>query len=663
MYIYQVSAPWNNSLLLSFNELTRSTMLPKLTRICCFAVMALFFLIPENIFAQYTPITVTGFNHDVVAESGTSSLTTTTIQADGGSSNKVMYTVGFRTTNSFGGGGIPDNGVITNGINNFQMAPYTGNNALLLQRTQTGTLTFTTPAQYSSLRILALSTEGVGRVNATVNFSDGTNFAGLANVALNDWFNATTNLVLQGIGRCTRATPASGADGFPTNPRMYYLEIPIACANRSKNIQSIAFTNVTTGGTNAPFPNTIFFAVSGISATQTETVNITNATCTSTGSATVNVTGNTGPYTITWNTTPVQTGATATNLAPGNYTATITNAGSCVSTVPVTITATNNLTLTTNANTSICTGGSVTGNTTSNASTFSWSPTTGVSNPAIASPVFTPTTTTTYTLTASTGTCNIVRSFTITVNPQPALTQRADTSICVGASFSPNLSSDGTSFSWSPTTGVSNATALNPVLSPTTTTTYTVTATNAAGCTRARTFIVTVVPGAAINAGPDQIIIEGQSVAQLSASGSPGTYTWTPATGLSATNILNPVANPTTSTTYTLSVLTANGCIASDDITITVIPYCIKPMEAFTPNGDGINELWLVTNGNCNKNIKVGVYNRYGNTVYESNDYKNDWNGTYKGKPIPDGTYYFVITYTLLNNKRVDVRGNVTVLR
>lgn len=636
----------------------------KIARLSVFtSAFICFVLFPLYTIAQYTPIPVTGFNHDIVAETGTSSLTTTTIQADGGSSNKVMYTVAFRTANGFAGGGIPDNGVITNATNNFQMAPYNANNALLLQRTQTGTLTFTTPGQYSSIRILAFSTEGVGRVNATVNFTDGTNFAGLANVALNDWFNATANLVLQGIGRVTRATPATGADGFPTNPRMYYLEIPIACANRSKSIQSISFTNVTTGGTNAPFPNTIFFAVSGITATQNATVNITNATCTTNGSATVNVTGNTGPYAISWNTSPVQTGATATNLATGNYIATITNAAACASTVPVTITATNNLTLTVNSNTSICPGSSVTATTTTNATTFSWAPTTGVSNPNIANPVFTPASTTTYTLTASTGSCNITRSFTITVNADPTLSSRIDTTICLGASFSPWISSDATTFSWTPTTGVSNPSILNPVLSPTVPTIYTITATNANGCIRSETFEVNVVAGAAVNAGADQTIIEGYSVAQLHGSGSVGTYTWTPSAGLSATNILNPVANPATTTTYTLSVVTPNGCIASDEVMVTVVPYCIKPMEAFTPNGDGVNELWLVTNGNCNKNIKVGVFNRYGNEVYSSANYQNDWNGTYKGKPIPDGTYYFVITYTLLNNRKVDVKGNVTVLR
>ena len=57
------------------------------------------------------------------------------------------------------------------------------------------------------------------------------------------------------------------------------------------------------------------------------------------------------------------------------------------------------------------------------------------------------------------------------------------------------------------------------------------------------------------------------------------------------------------------------------------------------------------------------MYNRYGSKVFESQDYKNDWDGTYKNKPLPDGTYYYVIDYELLNNDRVFKKGNVTILR
>jgi gliding motility-associated-like protein len=98
-------------------------------------------------------------------------------------------------------------------------------------------------------------------------------------------------------------------------------------------------------------------------------------------------------------------------------------------------------------------------------------------------------------------------------------------------------------------------------------------------------------------------------------------------------------------------------------VVVTVVPYCVKPMEAITPNGDGINDKWLITNGNCLTKAKAQVFNRYGSKVFESNDYKNDWTGTYKGKPLPDATYYFVITYDLINGQRVVAKGNVTIMR
>jgi gliding motility-associated-like protein len=87
-------------------------------------------------------------------------------------------------------------------------------------------------------------------------------------------------------------------------------------------------------------------------------------------------------------------------------------------------------------------------------------------------------------------------------------------------------------------------------------------------------------------------------------------------------------------------------------------------MNAFTPNGDGINDRWLVTNGAaCTNQIVVKVFNRYGNEVYSNENYQNNWDGTYKGKPVPDGTYYYVINYRLISGRVVPAKGDVTILR
>lgn len=546
------------------------------------------FLCMANLAAAqtYNPVTISGFNQDVVAETGTSSLTSTTFPLDGVTqSNKVMYTQQFRANVGFTGGGLPNNGAISNATGNYQMAPFNSNNALIVQRGQNADLNITTPAGYSALRILAFSTEGSSLLNIRLFYTDGSITNVINNYSLGDWFNNSTNLVLSGFGRCTRATPATGADAFPSNPRMYYIQVNIPCADRQKLIQKINIANATTAGTNAPYPNAVFLGVSGVAYTQTIQTSSTSASCSANGTATATVTGSSGPYTISWNSTPAQTGPTATNLPAGNYVATITDAAGCITTTSVSVSLQNNL----------------------------------------------------------------------TISP------RSDTAICFGASFTPGLTSNATNFSWQPANSVSNAQILNPVLSPTGNTTYTLTATQGP-CTATRSFAVNVAQALSLNAGNNVSIFGGQT-AQLNAVGPAGNYLWTPAAGLNATNIPNPVAQPSVTTTYTVRVTTAQGCTTTSNVTVTVIPYCVKVMEAFTPNGDGKNDLWLITNGNCLASAKVSVYNRYGGLVYESENYKNDWNGTYNGKPVADGTYYYKIVFILIDNTRVFAQGDVTVLR
>jgi gliding motility-associated-like protein len=259
--------------------------------------------------------------------------------------------------------------------------------------------------------------------------------------------------------------------------------------------------------------------------------------------------------------------------------------------------------------------------------------------------------------------CNFSNSPVI-VALQGAITASAgaDTSLCFGASFNRGVISPGTTYSWTPATGVSNPSIANPVFTPQATATYTVTA-STGNCTAQSSFKVTVFPGATANAGPDAIIITGD-IYTLVATASAGSYLWTPSAGLNSTNTLNPSASPSQTTTYKLKVTTPQGCVATDSMVVNVVPYCIKPMEAFSPNGDGINDLWLVTNGTgCLDKARAEVFNRYGAKVYGSNDYKNNWNGTYNGKPLPDGTYYFVITYRLINGKDQYLKGNVTIIR
>jgi len=195
--------------------------------------------------------------------------------------------------------------------------------------------------------------------------------------------------------------------------------------------------------------------------------------------------------------------------------------------------------------------------------------------------------------------------------------------------------------------------------------TYNVVVTDNLGCSAEKPVTVTLLPPFTVDAGDPATIVIGDAVTLTPSSSTPvESYLWSPATGLSSATIANPVASPETTTTYTLNAVSEQGCEASDTVTITVIPVCIEVRNAFTPNGDGINDYWLVYRSSaCFKTVSAKVFNRYGHTVYESKDYHNTWDGTYKGKPVPDGTYYAVVTFTLVNGKVVTVKKDVTVLR
>lgn len=180
-----------------------------------------------------------------------------------------------------------------------------------------------------------------------------------------------------------------------------------------------------------------------------------------------------------------------------------------------------------------------------------------------------------------------------------------------------------------------------------------------------KTVTVPVRPVPSVNAGPDKTIVQGYDalLQGSSAATNPTSIVWTPAV-LHGAGTFNVWVKPPVTTNYTMTITDANGCIGSDDALVTVIPYCVKVMSAFTPNGDGINDRWLVTNGaSCSQQIIVKVFNRYGELVYSNENYNNDWDGTYKGKPVPDATYYYSIQYRLINGNTIPVKGDVTILR
>jgi gliding motility-associated-like protein len=441
------------------------------------------------------------------------------------------------------------------------------------------------------------------------------------------------------------------------------LNFPSVCptADSTAYVVQVTYGDCNNPASDVIFTDTVFVKKTGpgISVAKTD------PNCAPNGTITVTAQGGTAPlqYSIDGGTT-WQSANSFTGLSGGTYSVVVRDAANCRSSVQaITLAVSNTLTqsvATTGAN--CTTGGSITITASGGGNPpYEYSINGGTSWQS--SNTFTGLAGGTYTVvtrnpvTTCTATSTATITFTNTLNLDPI----NGTSICFGASFTPSVVSNATDFSWTPTTGVSNASIATPVFSPSSTTTYTLLA-RLGTCSTQRSMTVTIFPGATANAGPDAIIIAGD-VYTMQASGSAGTYLWTPSTALNNAALLNPNANPTTTTTYSLRVTTPQGCVANDDMLLTVVPYCIKPMNAFTPNGDGINDRWLITNGNCLANAQVQIFNRYGAKVYEDKNYRNTWDGTYKGSPLPDGTYYYVITFRLINNKVENRTGNVTILR
>jgi gliding motility-associated-like protein len=260
---------------------------------------------------------------------------------------------------------------------------------------------------------------------------------------------------------------------------------------------------------------------------------------------------------------------------------------------------------------------------------------------------------------------SVTKTITVGFDDNLTLTTNADTVVCANAPVQmlAITNSTTTTYSWSPAAGLTSAAISNPVATTNNAVGYTVTAT-LNGCVRTKTINIGIKPNPVITAAPNKTIVDGDQAQLTGTANNPVTIAWTPSNTLTGANTLFPVAKPSATTVYTLTVKDVNSCTSTATATITVIPYCIKVRNAFTPNGDGINDKWLVTNGApCTSQITAAVFNRYGQQVYKNENYQDNWDGMYNGKPVADGTYYYAITFHLINGITFTVKGDLTILR
>lgn len=215
---------------------------------------AIVFAIGQKAFAQtttYTPVVLTGFTADVIANGSGTVASSTSTDLDGASyalaaANYVSPSNASPTT------GLPNTGAITGVATpaiNYQLEPYTANNSLKIPMTGTtgvgtGTLTFAQPRAADQLYILATSGSNASTVTITVTFTDASTQV-LTGQTVSDWFSGT-GYAIQGISRVSRST--NTIENPVGNPRLYQIPFAISSANTGKTIQSVTFNKTSTNG-------------------------------------------------------------------------------------------------------------------------------------------------------------------------------------------------------------------------------------------------------------------------------------------------------------------------------------------------------------------------------------------------------------------------------
>ena len=351
---------------------------------------------------------------------------------------------------------------------------------------------------------------------------------------------------------------------------------------------------------------------------------------------------------------------------PTRYYVTLTDQFGCKKSDSVFVNVKFVVTLDAGPDTSICLTDPVRLNPTSDALHYIWTPAAGLSSDTAKYPIATIGSTTTFYVIANIGKCQSMDSVKIKVAPYPGANAGADTSICFGDSAMLQATG-GSIYSWSPVFFLNNSKIANPVSKPNRTIQYIVTVRDTLGCPKpvSDTVLVKVYPKIIADAGPrDTSIVLGQPL-QLSGSGGQF-YLWSPGTALNNPAIKNPVAvNLSQDINYVLKAYTSAGCFAYDTISVTVfkVKAGLYVPNAFTPNSDGLNDVFRPIPIGMKAITRFEVYNRWGQLMFSTTQQLKGWDGKYKGVPQDPAVYVWIVEGIDYADNKVSQKGTMVLIR
>jgi len=252
----------------------------------------------------------------------------------------------------------------------------------------------------------------------------------------------------------------------------------------------------------------------------------------------------------------------------------------------------------------------------------------------------------------------IIESFAL-----PVVTTMNDTLICVGDDVQLNAYG-AENYNWSPKLFLNDDYSNHPFSEPDSTIKYSVTGTDINGCSNNSNVTIAVQQIPTVNFRDTAVII-GEQVILDAYSDQILTYDWFPDDEPGCNNCPAITVSPLEPTTYGVTVTDINGCFSENyDVFIDIIKkYTIDVPSAFTPNGDGINDIVFVRGWGVKNLILFRIYNRYGEIIFESTDKDIGWDGTYKGKMQGVETYTYEAIVRTYENQILTKRGSIKLLR